>query len=299
MKKPNFFIVGAPKCGTTALSEYLKEHPNIYVSSPKEPHYFAEDFNRSGIATLEQYAMLFKESNDYHFAIGEASTHYLCSAVALKNIYQFHPQAKIIAMLRNPVDLVYSYHSQLVYNAGEEESNFEKAWHLQSERLAGNCIPPRCRNPKVLQYKLIGQLGSQVENLFSIFPQQQVKLILFDDFKIDTAKVYEDVLRFLNVPLDNRTEFPRINANKSHRIAALSVLTNQTPRQLVSIREVFKKIFGVKSFGILAKVRQLNSQELSRPSLNESFRLELINEFADEVEKLSIILNRDLSHWNR
>lgn len=298
MKKPNFFIVGAPKCGTTALSEYLREHPNIYISSPKEPHYFAEDFNRSGITTLEQYTMLFKESNDSHFAVGEASTHYLCSSVALKNIYQFHPQAKIIAMLRNPVDLVYSYHSQLVYNTGENESNFEKAWRLQSERLAGNHIPPRCGNPKVLQYKLIGQLGSQIENLLNIFPQEQVKLILFDDFKTNTAKVYEDVLRFLNVPLDNRTEFLPINANKSHRIAALGVLTNKTPQQLVAIGRVFKKIFGVKSFGVLKKVRQLNSYEQSRQPLNESFRLELIDEFADEVQKLSMILNRDLSHWN-
>lgn len=296
MNQPNFFIVGAPKCGTTALSDYLSEHPNVYISSPKEPRFFAEDFQLPHLKTWDQYLSLFKDAEGKQ-AIGEASVHYLCSATAIKNIYQYKADAKIIAMLRNPVDVVYSYHSQLLFNQDENEPDFEKAWRLQESREKGQNLPPLAENPKALQYRMIGQLGSQIENLFLFFKPEQVKIILFDDFKNSTPSIYEEVLSFLNVPSDHRSNFPRVNANKKYKSAWLARLTDRTPSALLKAATQFKKIIGVKSFGISKAVRQMNNQEYQRLTLDPNFRLELIDEFKAEVQKLEKILNKDLSQW--
>lgn len=297
MKKPNFFIIGAPKCGTTALSEYLRTHPQIYVSSPKEPHYFAEDYNNTPFKTWEKYLSLFEAASDRHLAVGEASVHYLCSEMALEKIRDFNPEAKIIVMLRNPIQLVHSYHAQLLYNTGEDEPDFETAWRLQSVRQAGQQIPKRCGNPRVLQYKEIARLGSQVEKLLSLFPQQQVKAIVFDDFKASPKNTYEEVLEFLEVPSDNRVEFPRINASKTHNLPWLGQFTEKTPAPILAVAKKTQNLLGIESFGIMNVLRSLNHKPKERQPLGADFRGHLIDEFREETHKLSQLLQRDLSHW--
>ncbi|MEC4984729.1 MAG: sulfotransferase domain-containing protein [Oscillatoria sp. PMC 1068.18] len=300
MKQPNFFIIGAPKCGTTALSEYLKTHPNIYVSSPKEPHYFAEkEFNLPQIKTWEEYLKLFEDANEKHLAVGEASVHYLYSSIALERIYDYNSKAKIIAMVRNPVDLVYSYHSQLVYNCDEDEADFERAWNLQESRQKGLNLPTLAQNPLVFQYYSIGQLGSQVVKLLNIFPTEQVKLIFFDDFKSSTAKIYQEVLEFLEVPDDGRVDFPRVNANRKHKIALLGMITEKTPQSLVKTAAIAKKMLGVESLGIANKIRQANREEFKREPLSPDFRAKLVEEFSSEIDLLGQICHQDLSHWKR
>ncbi|MEB3829323.1 sulfotransferase family protein [Phormidium sp. CCY1219] len=297
MQEPNFFIVGAPKCGTTALSEYLRTHPQVYMSSPKEPHYFAEDYNHTPFTTWERYLELFADATAQHKAVGEASVHYLCSDVALENIRRVQPTAKIIAMLRNPVELVYSYHSQLLYNTGEDEPDFEKAWRLQGDRQTGKFLPKRCSNPRVLQYKHLGQLGSQVEKLLAVFPASQVKLILFDDFKASPKKIYDEVLEFLQVPSDNRVDFPRVNANKGHKNPLLGQFTEKTPSWAIAVAKKTQSFLGIESFGIMNAIRKVNAKPQERTPLSPDFRAELIEEFRAENDKLSHILQRDLSHW--
>ena len=101
MRKPDFFIVGAPKCGTTALYEYLRPHPNVFMSTVKEPHFFAKDLGSyPHIKTDEEYAALFAGANEQHLRVGEASVYYLRSAVAIPNIREFNPDARLIAMFR-------------------------------------------------------------------------------------------------------------------------------------------------------------------------------------------------------
>ena len=142
MTKPNFFIIGAPKCGTTALSEYLKDHPQIYFSDPKEPHYFTFDFEQYRLTkTLEEYLELFAAATPQHQAVGEGSVFYLYSSVALEKIREFDPQAKIIVMLRNPIDMIYSFHSQLLFSADESETSFEQAWRTTGYTTAGKKYP--------------------------------------------------------------------------------------------------------------------------------------------------------------
>ncbi len=298
MTKPNFFIAGAPKCGTTALSEYLKDHPNIYFSQPKEPHYFAFDFEQYRVAkTLEEYLSLFADSMTKHTVIGEGSIFYLYSSVALSKIYEFNPKAKIIVMLRNPIDMIYSFHSQLLYSADEEESNFEKAWRLQSIRQQGQQIPRQCREVAFLHYAAIGRLGEQIERLFTIFPSEQIEIIWFEDFIQSTKQVYDRVLNFLEVDNDNRLDFARINENKSHKLGALGSFSEKPPVLLSTIALKARDILGIERLNILDTIRFLNTKIASRKPLNDPLRVEMISEFAPDIKKLSQLLNKDLSHW--
>jgi hypothetical protein len=298
--KPNFFIVGAPKCGTTALYEYLRHHPNIFMSEVKEPHYFAKDLGSyPRIKTLEDYTELFTRSTDRHSRVGEASVYYLRSAVALANIRAFNPEAKIIAMFRNPVDMVHSLHSQLLYWSEEVERDFEAAWRLQERRSRGLDLPPGSRGGFLVQYHEVGRFGTQTERVLSVFPAEQVKLILYDDFTASPASVYTDVVEFLEIPHDGRTEFPRINENKRARMSWLRQLYRKPPVVLKSTVRSLKQAVGEEEIaGLQKKIVELNTVKERRPPLSAEFRAELVNTFRDEVFLLSRLMNRDLSHWS-
>ena len=117
-KKPGFFIVGAPKCGTTSFYHYLRQHPQIFMPDNKEPHYFGSDLKKRSdefIKTEEEYLSLFKDADSSQMA-GEASTFYLYSKAAQKEIKGFNPHAKIIIMLRNPIDFLHSLRISFVFS---------------------------------------------------------------------------------------------------------------------------------------------------------------------------------------
>ena len=298
-KRPNFFIVGAPKCGTTALSEYLKTHPNVYFSPIKEPHYFAEDFRQGTyslnnywvkpVETLQEYLKLFQDVHKQHKAIGEASTTYLWSSVAVEKIYQFNPEAKIIVMIRNPVDLVYSLHSHLLFILAENERNFEKAWKLQEARQQRIHIPNSCSNTNFLQYRSFGQIGSQLERLLEIFPANQIKIIVFDDFIKSTKDVYEDILSFLELPTDGKKVFPKVNSSKSHNffwVALIAKKISNPPNIIKKILEQIKAIIKVESFGFAGKIIKINCHKRKTPHLEPALKQELILEFQSEVKKV-------------
>ena len=193
------------------------------MSRAKEPWYFAHDYPRFR-STMEDYLALFRKADDGHLAVGEASSIYLRSAVALPGVKEFCPEARIIAIVRNPVDLAYSFHSQQISSLNEDEPDFERAWRLQEARRLGRAIPRLCREPRQLQYAGVARLGEQVERLLSVFDPRQVKIVVFDDLAADTRSVYEDVLHFLGVPSDGRTDFPRVNANQDARIRLVARL---------------------------------------------------------------------------
>ena len=297
--KPNFFIVGAPKCGTTALYEYLRPHPHIFMPAEKEPHFFATDLNPYPIVkTLEKYLQLFQESTEQHLRVGEGSVQYLRSSAAIPRIYEFNPDAKIIAMLRNPVDMVYSYHSEILDWGIEDESDFGTAWRLQERRSRGLDLPPGIASPLLVQYADIGRLAEQTQRLLSIFPPSQVKLILYDDFASAPQRVYAEVLEFLEVPHDGRTEFPRINENRRARLPWLRELYRKPPAPLRGTFRALKRLIGTERV-VAGKKRivDLNTVKERRPPLSPELRAELVQEFRDDVALLSQILHRDLSHW--
>ena len=191
--KPNFFIIGAPKCGTTSLSVYLSEHQEIVMSHPKEPHYFSTDIKNGRMMDQSKYLACFVQDKTT-IAVGDASTLYLYSKDAIQNILEFNPNAKFIVMLRKPMDIVLSFHQVALNYFGETETNLETAWDLQIDRQNGKKIPKGCPDPQLLLYGEIAKLGAQVKRLTDQVKPDQVKFIYFDEFVSKTDKVYWSVL---------------------------------------------------------------------------------------------------------
>jgi hypothetical protein len=297
--KPNFFIAGAPKCGTTALYEYLRSHPQIFMPELKEPHFFSDDLiTHKYVETLDEYNQLFADATPQQFRVGEASASYLLSAAALPAIRKFNPEAKIIAMFRNPVEVVHSFHSQLLYWSEETETDFETAWRLQERRRQGMDIPRSCRERFWLQYRDIGRFGTQAQRLFATFPAEQVKVILFDDFAASPDRVYQEVIDFFGIAQDQRSEFPRVNENKRARLSWVRDFYRKPPPLLLQIYRRFKETGPGKYLVELKEwIIDLNTVRERRPPLSPQFRAELVHEFREEVTLLSRLLGRDLSHW--
>jgi hypothetical protein len=298
--RPSFFIVGAPKCGTTALYEYLRPHPNIFMPEIKEPHYFARDLGTyPRIKAPEDYQAIFAPATAQHLRLGEASVYYLRSTVAIPAIREFNPDARLIAMFRNPVDMVYSLHSQLLHVSEETVADFETAWRLQERRARGLDLPPRIRSPLLVQYADIGRFGTQVERVLSCFPREQVKLILYDDFADSPQRIYDEVIEFLGLPHDGRTEFPRINENKGVRLAWLRRFYRKPPPVLrQAVRSLKRALGGETLSAAKKKLVSLNTVREQRAPLPPALRAEIAAGFREEVALLGRLMNRDLSHWD-
>lgn len=294
MRKPNFFIIGAPKCGTTSLAHYLAENAKIFMAVPKEPHYFSVDIPNRPVDEISHYLSLFGGATDVHLAVGEASTSYLRSRAAVENILQMSPDAKFIVMLRNPVDMAYALHAELLASAQENEPDFERAWNLQATRKLGKSVPRMCRNPEVLQYRDVCSIGTQVERLLGQVPGANVHVILVDDFASDSLQTYRATLAFLGVPYDGRTEFPAYNTNKQPR-SRLFLMAIETLR---SLRIALAKRYGLRNgLGLLRLVESLNARAVRRFPLSPKFKAMLVAEFGDEIQKIASFTGRDLSDW--
>jgi hypothetical protein len=295
--KPNFFVIGAPKSGTTSLSEYLGGHPNIYFSKVKEPHFFDLDASKRLKLRLQTYLSLFSEADPYlHQAVGEGSTGYLFSEVAVSEILKFNPDAKFIVLLRNPVDLVQSWHSEMYFEGVEDNPEFEVAWRLEKARRLGKSVPRACWEPKKLFYSEWGKLGVQVERLFSLADRDSVKVILFDDFVADTRRAYGEVLTFLGVRPDERAIFPAVNENRNLRHPGLQ----RSLAWLANYVRMIRAISGLKlsmGVGLFPRALLLNSKPVPRKPISPILRAELTDFYREDVQKLSRLLGRDLSCW--
>jgi hypothetical protein len=296
---PNFFLVGAPKSGTTAMSEYLRMHPQVFVSDPKEPAFFSDDIQPSRFATLDEYLRLFAGAMADHAVLTDASTNYIHSHRALHRIYSLWPQAKLGVMLRRPAELVYAFHGEMIRSGLENEIDFQKAWGLQAQRALRDYPPQTAAARHKLQYGWIGSVGTQMERLLSIFPRDQIQVIIFDDFRADPRSSYIRLLEFLGVEADDRTDFPVFNQARTYR----SLWLNQSIwRMRRSLRKPLQRVYsllGVKGSGILTAVERFNLRAQARPELPPEFKEELTRYFAPEVRKLERLVDRDLSPWRQ
>lgn len=301
MRKANFFIVGASKCGTTAMSEYLRSHPQVFMTTPKEPSYFAYDFpGIRYVATSEQYDQLFSQAPDSAVVMGEASPCYFHSLVAIENIYAYNPSAKLIVMLRNPLDMLGSYHAQLVFSMFEDQKSLEKAWRLQDERAAGRAIPARCREPKLLRYRHVVSFGDHLERLYRLFPREQVKVIFYEDFQRDPGAAYREVLAFLGLVCDGRDHFPTINTAKVSRWEWLNRLLHSPPGWALAI---MRRLSGTRTHDLVAhlhrRIKAYNSLSRRPAGLSDALREELAFELAPQIDKLERLLGVSLQHWRQ
>ncbi len=293
---PNFFIVGAPKCATTAMDRYLGEHPAIYMSPAKESNFFARDlYPNGGGCTPERYAGFFKDLGDEP-VVGESSVFYMLSHTAAEAIHAHNPKAKILIMLRDPVDVVASHHSQIVYETFETEKSLERALALEPERrkkAEGRAIeiPERVRF-----YRGVVKFADQIERFLNVFPRDQVHIVLYDDVRRDVGEVYRQILRFLGVDEDFEPSFVVENANKEMRSKSFAKFLRRTPNwvSLASRIVLPRRSWRIKLRHLL---KRANTNFKPREPIPPALRTSLAAELRPEVEKLSTLLGRDLSHW--
>jgi hypothetical protein len=298
MRKPDFFIVGAPRCGTTALHSYLADHPQIFLDRiRKEFSYFGSDLHQSGRVrryTQEEYLRFFAHAPT-GARVGEGSVLYFCSQKAAAEIREFNPSAKIIIMLRDPVDMMYSLHGLLVFYGWEHLTDFEAALNAEEERKLGRNLPDRFFTRESLFYRHIARFTEHVSRYFDVFGRENVHVIIFDDFVKDTASVYADTLRFLDVNPEFRTSFRPLNAHPVPRSRLFQSFLNRQP---ASLRTLTVALLGERVFlRCWATVRRLNTVHRPRPPLDPDLRARLTAEFRPEVERLSELLGRDLTSW--
>ena len=292
--KPNFFILGAAKSGTSALSEYLRDHPNVFFSDPKEPWFFATDFKGRAVWSTEQYADLFSGvEEEQHTAIGEGSVVYLYSKTAVPAILSYQPDARFIVMLRNPIELVQSLHLESLKQGAEDIRSFSEAWRTEQERKAGKQIPWSCPDPKMLYYSEWGKLGTQLKRVYELAPKDRVKAILFDDFCRAPAECYREVLTFLNLPDDGRTDFPKVNEARTPRFLFLQNIAYETA--------ALRRRMGIKSIPLASRIhhwmRNMNTQPTTKKEIKSELHDSLIETYRTEIMLLSELMERDLSHW--
>jgi hypothetical protein len=289
--KVNIFIIGAPKCGTTALFSYLVNSTDIKpsISNIKEPYYFSDDLPK--IRKLAGFNSTLKEYEE-NFDLDEvnnidASAWYLYSKTAVKNIYNYNPDAKIIVMLRNPVDMVYSLYYQHRRKL-ENIKSFEHAWNKSKKRKESLFV--RNIDLSLFDYQTIGMYSHQLERLFSIFNKDQIKIILFDDFIKDPRKEYNKVSEFLSLVPKKNIIFDKINENQVERRLLINFM-NMFPKEIISIFKKFKIIiFGNRKIHFLIKKEP-------RADLSENFQKELKEFYKNDVVKVERLLNLNLRNW--
>ena len=199
-KKPNFIIIGAMKAATTSLYTYLKQHPDVFMTSIKEPMFFNSFHNnnfkslgskKKKITTFEQYYQLFDAVKNEK-AIGEASPNYISNKDCPSLIQQHLPEIKIIAILRQPVDRAYSNFLHARRADKEPVADFETAFYKEAERKAENWSP-------LYHYKSKGYYAEQLERYFTLLPKENIKVLLFEDLVKNPIKITQEVFKFLNI----------------------------------------------------------------------------------------------------
>ena len=251
---PDFYLVGAPKCGTTALYDFLRQHPDIYLPETKELLFFGSDLSYptrlSEDRLLAHYADRAGEKR-----VGTAHTAYLQSVKAASEIKTVRAHADIIIMLRNPVEMVPSWHSELLYETVEDIEDLEAALDAECDRRRGLRLPRTARNSYVesLYYSDVAAFSSQVERYLDVFGARHVHIVLHDDLRSDATRAYRAVLAFLEVDTSFTPQLGVLNPNKAVRNRALQklyfatrtpghrVVRNGLPRQVPTLASPSKR----------------------------------------------------------
>lgn len=299
--RPDFFIIGAPRCGTTALSTYLAGHPRVGFSRPKETQFFCTDLPGIRFMTAdpnEYLELCFGHCTGKNYlAIGEGSVWNLYSSAAISNILRFNPEARFIIMLRNPIDLCLALYEKRRELLQEDQPTFRQAWRAEEERSQSR--PRHLEGPfGVAGYRDVALLGAQVERAFSLIPPDRRLLILFDDFIADTASVYRQVLDFLGVPDDGRQAFPQINAGQQIEYPRLWHLIWGNLVRFYPLVDPLKRKLGIPALNAYPRLARLFMNDRPRRSeIPPVLRAEIRSHFDADIKRLSAVIGRDLSCW--
>ena len=262
----------------------------------KEPLFFGDDLTRRyGRLTLDDYMRLFKDAKPGQ-RIGEASTWYLYSESAAKEIKAFSPDAQIVVILRNPVDVMYAQHNQLIFNVIEDIPDFKQALDAEPDRRAGRRIPPGPINIENLFYRHSVQFAEQLQRYFDVFGRDKVYVMLTDDLRRDGAGTVRGLLEFLGVDPSLAAAPPNSNENRRVRSPLVQRLIF-APKLLLPLAPFLRRFPLVRS--LRTKMLEANSEAKPRPPMDPELRAQLLAEFTPEIERLGQLIGRDLTPWTQ
>jgi len=300
MIKPNLFIVGFGRSGSTSLYKYLKQHPDIYMSTSKEPKFFCAEMvqgaQTSSVDTLSEYLELFAGATGEK-VLGEASTMYVLSEEAAGRIHDFNPDAKIVLLLRNPVGFLQSWHSLGVRDGYESEPDLMAALDLEDERTAAGGAENRGAAVSYRYRHVIHNAPQSVQRWYDVFGPDQVKVIVFDDLSDRTEETYRDLLEFLEVDTDSVPDFEVHNSAKAFGTPKAKWVAGlmHNPKVARTVRRVLPE----RALGVRSGLQKLLTNRVERQALAPDDRAALVEEFTPVVKELEKIVDRDLSDWYR
>lgn len=297
MTLPNFLIIGVAKAGTTSLYKYLEQHPDVYMSSFKEPGFFAFEgqkldfqgpgakyrINQWSVTDIDSYREMFAEANQK--AIGEATPLYLYYQESCDRIKHYIPDVKLIAMLRDPVERAFSNYVWAVQPGAEPITNFADALAAEPERIENNWSPR-------WHYKAQGFYYQQLKPYFEKFDPQQIKVYLHEDFVANPQEILQDIFQFLAID-----ESFKVDLSRKHNVTKIP--RNKVWHQFLDKPNPIKSL--VKPF-LPAQFRhniRINAKEknLYKPKLTPQLRQQLIAEYKPDILQLQDLIDRDLSSW--
>ncbi len=302
IKEPNFLVIGAGKSGTTSLYEYLNEHPEVFMSPVKETNFFALEGERLedqetdpeqmrhypwSITDQASYTDLFKDATNQK-AIGEVSPMYLYSKKAALTIKERMPQVKLIAILRQPTDRLYSRYLHLARESRTPTSSFEDVLDKQSIWWK--------RNDLIQE----GFYHSHLNNYFELFPENQLHVVLYDDFRKNPQAVIKEIYQFIGVDTTYApamdTEFNVSGFVANEKIDSI-IGQNSVVKSLITriSPALTKYLSGNKK--IKSWVNQLRNKNLKRPPLSRGLKMQINEIYRSEIVRLQVLINKDLSHW--
>ncbi|HLE26390.1 MAG TPA: sulfotransferase [Thermodesulfobacteriota bacterium] len=292
---PNFLIIGSSRCGTTSLYRYLKQHPQIYMSPVKEPSFFSyegmkpnhrgpsdEKFNRTAVTKIEDYGALFKDVTT-ETAIGEASTNYIYNPKASERINHYIPNARLLAILRHPVERAYSSFLYLIRDGREPLRDIAQAIEEEPQRIRQNWAP-------IWNYKHMGFYYDQLKRYFDQFDRSQIRVYLYDDFSTNPSRLLQDIFQFIGV-VDTFVPDTSLRHNVSGipRSRVLHKLLTQQSMIKYSVERLIPEGW--------RRRLSLQKRNLIRPTLPADLRRQLIEEYREDILKLQELIQRDLSKW--
>lgn len=295
-KKPNFFIVGSPKAGTSSLHIYLQKHPEIFMSEPKEPGYFAKDkiLDDTRFQNKEDYFNIFKNVKNEKI-VGESSVCYSYSDAAIKLIKKEIKHPKIVFILRDPVGFITSAHSdQSIDNKNlkdlRSELNDEKEKIKKLGRISNNSLERTC-----YRY-VLKKIYKNVKKYFDTFGRENVKIILQDEFKKNPEKIYVEILEFLGVDNSFRPEFKFYHQNKIRRSKRVENFRQKLRKLPSPIVKIIQKIVPEK---LRTFISDFNFKFQSKKPMDKDLEKQIKKEFYNDIIKLGKVIKRDLRHWVR
>ena len=283
----------------------LKRHPDVFLSTPKEPNFFASDLcsgvNQGTFIQLTEpdYLSLFDAANNSRI-VGEASACYLYSEVAAQRIAKFEPGAKILMILREPVSFLYSYYTQLLKNPASENETartFERALELESERKRGAALPPGCQVPQLLFYRERVRYADHIERYLARFPREQVLILLYDDFLQSNEATYRRVLDFLELDAYPLGDIGRHNQSRLVRSGALRRVVDDMSAGAGGFSALQRLVKRITPRGPRRRLQSWVYEHFvfkPVPELSPETSARLKREIAPEVTKLENLLGIDL-----